>query len=103
MKRVVSKIQHDDIRINLIQDRILEALNNVLALPIIDSDLIQGIAVVSGANTINHKLGRKLRGWIPTRNSASITLYDTQATNPLPDKTLQLVASGSATIDLMVF
>jgi len=76
--------------------------------PIIDNPISQGIllknqVLVSGANVINHKLGRKLQGWIVTRIRASATLYDTQDANSSPALTLQLTASAGVTVDLYVF
>lgn len=78
-------------------------LNPVIANPLVGGNFLNGINVSSGNNTINHGLGEKLQGWIITRNSASVTFYDRQSTNPRPDLTLVLVASGSATISLYVF
>jgi hypothetical protein len=65
--------------------------------------LLSNIALASGANVVNHKLGRKLQGWIPVRVRASATLYDTQDTNQMPQLTLNLTASAAVVVDLWVF
>lgn len=79
-------------------------LNPLLSLPLNSSVLLQDIELVTGDNSINHKLGRKLQGWIVTRMiDGFVQLYDKQNDNNMPDKTLVLNASGSGTIDLIVF
>lgn len=103
MKTRFSKIQHDDQRINLIQDRIGDTVNFCLESLLIDADYLEGISIVTGSNTISHKLGRKLQGWIVARINAAITLFDTQDTNLLPERTLLLTASGPAKVSLVVF
>lgn len=102
IKRVL-KVQHSDQRINLIQDRVLEGLNPILSKEFMDSELLQGVVLANGANTVDHKLGRELVGWIVTRINAAVTLFDTQSSNPLPEKNLKLTASGAAIVDLLVF
>lgn len=41
-------------------------------------------------------------GWAVT-DSSFVQVYDTQDTNPAPDKTLRLVASGAALVDILVY
>lgn len=78
-------------------------LNPILANPITRGNLLQGVKVVTGANVINHGLGDKLQGYVVVMNSAAVTFYDSQLTNPRPQLTLVLNASGAATISLYVF
>lgn len=78
-------------------------LNPIVANPITQGRLINGVKVTTGTNVINHGLGEKLQGYIVVMNNANVTFYDTQQTNPRPDLTLNLVASGAATISLYVF
>lgn len=101
--RKVAKVQHDDVKINLIQDRILEGLNFSLSNVLTDAQLIDSLSLTTGNNVVSHKLGRKLLGWFVVRINAAITLFDTQATNLLSDKTLNLTASGPAIASLVVF
>lgn len=74
-------------------------LNNVAN----NSVLLENISLVAGSNVINHRLGRKLKGWKPTRIRSSATLYDTQDSNQTPQLTLVLVSSAPCVIDLEVF
>ena len=95
----------------LTQDRILSQmqtqwasqLDQVLSCPIVNGRLLENVTLTTGSNTINHKLSRKLVGYIVCLKSANVTIYDTQSTNTMTDKTLQLTASGPAVITLWVF
>lgn len=78
-------------------------INPVIANPLTNGNLLTSIKVVSGKNTINHGLGRKLQGYIVVMNNAATTFYDSQSANQMPDLTLILNASGAATISIYVF
>lgn len=78
-------------------------LNPVLANPLINGKLLSPVIVKTGANVINHTLGRPLQGYFVVLNNANVTFYDNQATNQYPDLNLLLNASGAATITLYVF
>jgi len=58
------------------------------------------VTLTSGANVINHKLGKQLTGWYVVDINAPITLYRSA---PATKLTLTLTASGPATCTLMVF
>lgn len=78
-------------------------LNPVIDNPIVQGHILSNVALTTGTNTINHKLGRKLQGWIVVgRNNAS-TIYDNQAANPNPQLNLILTASAGVTVNLYVF
>lgn len=74
-------------------------LNSPMARPV----HLKNVSLAAGSNTVNHRLGRKLVGWISTRLRANVTVYDTQDSNPNPQLTLTLEASGPVVIDLVVF
>lgn len=78
-------------------------LNPLLANPLVNGRIIPGVVLVTGANVINHGLGRKLQGYFVVLNDANETFWDNQATNSMPDLTLVLNASGPATVSLYVF
>jgi hypothetical protein len=79
------------------------SLNPVLANPLIGGQILDGIVLVSGDNTINHGLNAKLQGYIIVLNNSAVTFYDKQSTNQRPELTLILNSSGAATISLWVF
>ncbi len=79
------------------------SLNPLLANPLMGGRLLEGIVLTTGVNNISHGLQRKLRGYFVVLKSANVTIYDSQATNQMPDLTLILNASGAATVTLYVF
>jgi hypothetical protein len=88
---------------SLANPRWASTLNPLLANPIVNGVLIPNVLVKSGANTINHTLGRKLQGYFVILNNAAVTFYDNQANNQKPELNLILISSGSAVITLYVF
>lgn len=78
-------------------------LNPIVSNPLVSGLILSDVKLTSGANVINHLLGRALQGYIVILNSAAVTYYDSQATNQKPELTLILNASGVATVSLYVF
>jgi len=87
---------------SLMQTSWAATLNPVIALPWNSGILIDATLGV-GQNIINHKLGRKLQGWIVVRKTAAASIYDSQNTNANPDVTLVLFSDSACTIKLLVF
>jgi hypothetical protein len=80
-----------------------QALNPIIANPLVQGQLLTGIPLVTGSNVINHKLGRKLQGWIIVGVNAVANIYDSQASNQTPQLTLNLTSDAVATVNLWVF
>lgn len=78
-------------------------LNPVLANPLVSGLVLPQVLLATGANTVNHTLGRKLQGYIIILKNANVTMYDSQATNQRPELTLILNSSGAAMVSLYVF
>jgi hypothetical protein len=78
-------------------------IDPILANPILAGQQLDNIPLVSGVNTVNHGLGRKLQGYFIVLNSAAATFYDNQSTNSSPTLTLILVASAATTVSLWVY
>lgn len=85
------------------QNKWAAQLDPVIKNPTNNSSILKNVSLVSGTNVVNHKLGRPLQGWNPTRIRASATFYDMQDTNQTPQLTLVLVSSATVIIDLEVF
>jgi hypothetical protein len=80
-----------------------EQIDPVLANPSNSTSILKNIALVTGANVVNHKLGAKLQGWYIVRwHGAWAQVYDTQDTNQMPQLTLQLNASAPVVVDIAV-
>jgi hypothetical protein len=99
----ISKLQTDNRILNQIQDNVQRALQPLADCPLVGGFILTSVKLASGTNSINHMLGRTLQGWFTVRVRAAATFYDTQDSNPTPDKTLQLTASGAVTVDLFIF
>lgn len=78
-------------------------LNPILTNPLVSGRAIQNVSLTTGNNVVNHKLGRKLQGWVITGIDGVASIYDTQASNQLSARTLNLVSSADVTISLWVF
>lgn len=78
-------------------------LNPLLANPLVNGRILSGVTLGTGANVINHGLGRKLQGYLVVLNGAAETFYDDQASNQRPDITLILNSSGPTIVSLYVF
>lgn len=86
-----------------LQERLQEFFSAIQNCDLIDGLLLTEVDLSTGANSIAHKLGRELRGWIVVRNRADSRLWDTQDNNTFKSKTLALNASADTTVDLWVF
>lgn len=76
--------------------------------PISESSIVHGsqlndIKLTTGNNVVNHKLSRKLQGWLIVGIDGISSIYDTQATNQTPQLTLNLVSSADVNIALWVY
>lgn len=99
----LTQFQADDDSMNLMQNSWAAQLNPLLRNQSLQSIILRNITLVAGSNQVNHLLGRRLQGWRIVRLRASATIYDTQDTNKIPDKTLTLVASAGCNVDIEVF
>ncbi len=97
------RFQSEDRTLNQLQDSYIKALNPVLGNPLLDYNILKGVALASGANVIPHQLGRALVGWFIVRQRSAGTVYDTQDGNITPSYNLQLTASGAINVDIFVF
>jgi len=90
--------------LTLVQDHVEDWTEQVTGREILDGRLVTGQVLAIGDNTINHGLGRDLKGWIIVRsNAAGVDPYDKQASNASPELTLVLTSAAVATVDLWVF
>jgi len=78
-------------------------LNPIVANPIVNSLILKDVVLAAGDNTINHRLGRKLQGYLIVGINAAATIYDKQASNQMPQLTLVLNSSAGCTCNILVF
>ncbi len=103
MARSFQLVQTSDRNVNQLQQSIAQAVNPLLQNPVTQGNLINGVSLVVGSNTINHGLNAALQGWIIVGINGIASVYDAQATNPSPGKTLILISSAAVTVNLYVF
>lgn len=97
---LLPSFQSNDRIFQMLQTRWASILNPVLSNPVTNPILLTNITLSTGANVINHTLGKMQQGWIITDINAAVTVYRSATFN---DKTLTLTSSGNATINLLVY
>ncbi len=78
-------------------------INPIISNPANNSRVVSNVQLSIGNNVINHKLGRKLQGWMIVGIDGIANIYDTQATNQMPALTLTLTSDAAVAISLLVF
>lgn len=78
-------------------------LNPMLANPSLQSSILKNVQLITGSNTVNHLLGRKLVGWRIVRKRGPGSIYDTQDANQAPNLTLLLTTDTDISVDIEVF
>lgn len=76
------------------------SIDPVLAKPLSQANILTNVQLLTGTNTINHLLGRKMQGWILSDIDSIASIFRSA---PLNDLTLTLTASAPATVSLVVF
>lgn len=97
------QFQDENQAFQLMQSSWAKDIDPIISNPANQSLLLKNVVLVTGTNTINHKLGRKLQGWVVVRLRAAATIYDDQDNNIMPQLTLTLVSSAPVTADIEVF
>jgi hypothetical protein len=83
---------------------VLTSIRALSRFQIVQGVHLEAVVVTVGINTLAHKLGRQPRGWVVTRQSAALGLYETAAQlNQRTARALVLTATVGGTVDLWVF
>jgi hypothetical protein len=97
------RVRTEDSDLRQFQDGVVASVAAIRDREVLDGRLIKGIDLVSGTvKVIDHGLGRKLLGWIPVRQDANATVWESDSES-LGARVLKLNASANVTIDLWVF
>ncbi len=86
--------------LDAMQNQWASQLNPIIANPTNSMFILQNVTLKTGVNVINHKLGKKLQGWVITDIQGVATVYRSA---PLSDITLTLTASANVTCSIGVF
>lgn len=84
---------------SLLQTSWASSLNPMLQNPLTNGIIID-VILISGANIINHRLGRKPQGYIIIDQDASASFYRLA---PFNDLTLALNSSANVNVSLYIF
>lgn len=104
MPAQLPQFQNDDKAFQMMQNAWASILDPIVAKPIVAGLLLKDVALINGTTVVNHKLGRKLTGWIITRMQGAFgQVYDLQNTNQMTNLTLVLHSNVAVTCDLWVF
>lgn len=103
MSAQLPRIQSKDETFNRWQVQAQKVLQAALSNPVNSSILLTNIALVTGSNSVSHKLNKPLTGWVIVRKRAVSDIFDTQDSNPTPSLTLLLTASANVTVDILVY
>jgi hypothetical protein len=87
--------------LNNMQENVEEVVAPLLKNPLLDGQILSNIELTTGSNSISHKLGRKLQGWVIVDKDDNSNIY--RETSSTPTLTLVLNSSANVTISLYVF
>ena len=78
--------------------------NQFTTRPFLDGLLLKDLTLTAGSNNpVNHKLGRKLQGWVIVNKTAETDVWAPTSLQTRPDKTLVLSCTANVTISLYLF
>jgi hypothetical protein len=92
-----------DVTLSLVQSKWAAILDPVIDLPINHGITLKNVKLVTGNNKVNHRLDRKLQGWIIVRKRQAADIYDQQDTNQQPTLTLALNSSADCVVDIYAY
>lgn len=93
------KTKFQDKETTQLQDNVGLVLNQIAKKALIDGVQLKDVALESGSNRINHKLGRQPEGWVIVDRNGTATVYRTA----WDANTLTFTSSAAVTISLWVF
>lgn len=82
------------------QSRWKSILDPILSNPLNDVRILPMVLLKTGDNIIDHRLGKKMQGWVITDLNGAAVIYRSA---PLNDKTITLNSNANVTIALGVF
>ncbi len=86
--------------LSLLQNSWATQLNPILSNPTLKNLVLQSITLSSGDNVINHRLGRKLQGWMIADIDGAAAIFRNAPKN---DLTLTLNSNAPVTVDILVY
>lgn len=100
--KALKTIKPEGYELTSIQRNMKEFTKQLEVNPLLGGILLENITLTTGNNTVNHKLGRNIRGWIVVDKSAASDIYKV-GTQPAPSRNIVLNSSAPVTVSLYVF
>lgn len=98
------KIQTSSTELNRVQDEVARELNRLSFLNFFSSGkLIEDVAIGTSATEITHGLGQTVRGWFLVKQDTNAIVWAPSTATSTPLQTINLQASTSCTVSLIIF
>lgn len=95
------KIGTNNVELQKVQENVGEALQPIIKSAILNGAQLDNISLASGNNTIEHRLGKKLSGWIVVKKDSGALIYEVES--DFPSRILVLNSSSQCNISLWVY
>jgi hypothetical protein len=96
------RVQSSDRVLNLIQDNLSKAIDNLNMVPLNGGVLVEGISLAIGDNTVYTQLNGPLTGWIIVDIDGVAEIYN-NSSSTTPTGQLILNSDAEVTVSLFVF
>lgn len=103
MLKAIAQVQTSDRNQNQLQSNIITQLTVLIKNPLMSGQILEDVQLLTGSNTIDHKLNRDLIGWFLVRQRSAGNVFDTQDSNDTPNLNLLLTSSADILVDIYVF
>ena len=98
------RVNIKDFQVSQLQQNVAEYVHQLRDNPRLSGLLVEDVVLTSGqTTTVNHGLGRKIRGFEVVYTNAQVDVWAIDANQLTPLRTLVLSTSANATISLWVF
>ncbi len=87
----------------LMQTRWAQQLDPIISNELLQGQMLTAVKLINGQTAVNHGLQRKLLGYFIVGNNTQSTIWDSQASNQMPQLTLLLNSNAATTVNLWVF
>jgi hypothetical protein len=103
MAKFFRKVLGGDVASTRMQSNVGQAVDTMLKSPLVEGRLIENVALTTAAINVEHKLGRKLQGYMVVQQNAGFIVFDAIVATTDTALYLPLKATGVCTVSLWVF
>ena len=94
-----------DRQVQEMNNNVSRTFNSIYGNPLLGTlNIVNNITFVSGvAQTVNHKLGKRVTGFIVTNSNAPVNVYQPTGPNPSATTSIILESNANATVSILFF